>query len=219
MPSHFTLCKVIYGSCTCRTPLQVLNKSWMHDFGYESHSSQVLCLCVHRSWKCLRRGWSRWLWSLEENLPSLSSKTVSWRMQWRGRSWQTSWHRDRWRSFVNHALCRFLIECATSFNQPWQVLFAFCRSAAMGPECMCNERFCPSSWRRWWRGLKPSLWVTLCWRAPEWEHWSANRIWRKCWDLSSRPRNRCLFFNCMTVALKEPFIGIKATAGRHLSEN
>lgn len=48
-----------------------------------------------RSWKCQQKGWSRWLWSLEENHPSLSSKTASWRTQWRERSWQTFWHRDR----------------------------------------------------------------------------------------------------------------------------
>lgn len=85
-------------------------------FENESHSSQVLCLCFLRSWKCLRRGWSRWLWSLEENLPSSSSKTVSWRMQWRERSWRISWHRDRWRSLVNHALCCFLTECTIQFH-------------------------------------------------------------------------------------------------------
>lgn len=69
-------------------------------------------------------------------------------------------------------------------------LSALCRSAAMGPECLCKERSCPSSWKRWWRGLRPSLWVTPCRRPPEWERWSANRSWRKCCDLSIRPRKR-----------------------------
>lgn len=47
MPSHFTLCKVIYGSCTCRTPLQVLNKSAHECMILDMNSTQVkYCACV-----------------------------------------------------------------------------------------------------------------------------------------------------------------------------
>lgn len=154
-------------------------------------------LLAFRSWKCLQRGWSKWLWSLEGNLPSLFSKTVSWRTQWREHSWQISSHRDRWD-------CTIIRACTACF-QSWHssILFfksaltgsIFClkyRFAAMGQEYLYRERLCPSSWKKWWRGPRPSLWVTRCWTEPEWEHWSASHTWRKCWDLSVRPRKKCV---------------------------
>lgn len=53
------------------------------------------CVCL-RWWKCLPKGWSRWPWSWGGNPPSSSLKTASCKMQWRARSWPTSWPRDRW---------------------------------------------------------------------------------------------------------------------------
>lgn len=138
------------------------------------------CVCF-RWWKRLRRGWSRWPWSWGGNPPSSSLKTARWKTRWREHSWRTSWPRDRWGP---NCCCCWV---ATRLLTP---PFHRSRFAATGPECTSRERSCPSSWKKWWRGPRPSQWGILCWTAHAWGRWSAKHSWTKCWNSSVWPRNR-----------------------------